>query len=440
MKRIFLLLGLALSLAACACGSKEVQPEPQPQPQPEPKKETEEGELRVPLTASITKVQPLTGIVIWTDNSARTQDYVQLEYCYMQYNKVCKGQDDYDWTSVDRLLADVASRGHQAVLRFYYVYPGKKCTVPDYIKNWPGYEASNGKAEGRSTEYPDWRCEELQRFHLEFYRLFAQRYDLDARLAYLETGFGHWAEYHVFEGLFIEGQTFPSKEFQSEFLTAMDVWFAQTPWLISIDAADGKYAPFKIHPELKDLGFGNFDDSFMCEQWDSENGQNWQFFGTSRYKKAPLGGEFSYYDDNGDDYDQKHALDKKGMYGRTFEQLAAKVHMTFIIGNDQPHYQKTARIKEAALALGYRFQIRDFLVKEGEYASVRIANVGIAPIYYDAFVEVEGVKGELNLRNLMPGQEQTVKIPCVATLDSRPSISCDRLVKGQKIEYEADFQ
>lgn len=435
MKRLFFLL--ALILASCACGSKEeVKPGPQPEPRPEP---SEEEEIRVPLTASITHAQPFTGLVMWTDNSARTRDYVQLEYSYMQYNKVCKEKDVYDWSPVDRLLADVASRGHQVVLRFYYVYPGKKCTVPDYIKSWPGYEETVGKSEGRTTYFPDWRCEELQRFHMEFYRLFAQRYDQDARLAYLETGFGLWAEYHIYDGPFVLGKTFPSKEFQGEFLTAMDGWFQETPWLFSIDAANSKYGPFQSNSSLLSLNFGNFDDSFMCEEWDSENGKNWKFFGTSRYKKAPLGGELSYYDDNGKDYDQKHCLDKKGMYGRTFEQLAARTHLTFIIGNDQPGYQTEARLKEVSLAMGYRFEIRDFLVKEGEYARVLLANVGVAPIYRDAFVQVEGVKGDYNLRNLMPGQEQWVTIPCKATTSSKPSISCDHLVSGQEIQYEASF-
>ena len=437
MKRLFL---LALILGSCACVEKPTpDPVPGPTPEPEPDPTPVETTVRVPFKSEITHVQPMTGIVLWNTSSAVKKEYVQLEFSYMLYNDVCKEKDVYDWSPMDKLLEQVASRGHQAVVRFRYTYPGYASAVPNYIKKMEGYEARWAKADGRSredTEYPDWRCEELQRFHMEFHRRFAERYDKDPRLAFVETGFGHWAEYHVYDGLYIDGQTFPSKDFQAEFLPKMDEWFQDTPWLISIDAADDQYAPFHEKKELKDLNFGNFDDSFMCEDWGGYNWSSWTFFGKERYKKAPAGGEFSYYSN----YDQKHVLDKDGMYGRKFEDVVAKVHMTFIIGNDQPGKQKPERITEAAMSMGYRFEIRDFKVTEGKNAEVVIANVGVAPIYRDAFVEVEGVRGELNLRTLMPGDEATVTIACNASTSSRPAIACDHLVEGQEIQYQADIK
>lgn len=379
----------------------------------------------------------MTGIVLWTTSSAKTKSYVQLEYSYMLYNDVCREKDVYDWSLMDNLLADVASRGHQAVVRFRYVYPGQSSNaVPEYIKKMEGYEGITYNSEDGKAEYPDWRSEELQRFHMDFHRRFAERYDKDPRLAFVETGFGHWAEYHVYGGKFIAGQTFPSKEFQAEFMRGMGEWFHDTTWSISIDASDNKYGPFQKYPELKDLTFGNFDDSFMCEDWSGYNWSCWQFFGLERYKKGPAGGEFSYYSS----YDQKHALDKEGMHGRKFEDLVAKVHMTFIIGNDQPGKQTEARIKEAAMSMGYSFEIKDFCVNDGVSASVLISNVGVAPIYRDAWVAVDGVRGSYNLRGLMPGESTWVTIDCPATKTSRPSIECDHLVKGQKIEFEAHVE
>ena len=425
MRRFFLMLALALS--SCACGEK---PEPEEGPTP--------GEYgtRVPLQSAVTHVQPMTGIVLWNTSGSVKKDYVQLEFSYMLYNDVCKEKDVYDWSPMDKLLEQAAARGHQVVVRFRYTYPGYSCAVPDYIKKWPGYEATNDKSEGRKTEFPDWRCEELQRFHMEFHRRFAERYDKDPRLAFVETGFGLWAEYHIYDGPCIIGKTFPSHDFQAQFLPKMDEWFQDTPWLISIDASDSKYAPFRKQKALLDLNFGNFDDSFMCEDWSGYNWSGWKFFGEDRYKKAPAGGEFSYYTS----YDQKHVLDKEGMYGRVFEDVVAKVHMTFIIGNDQPGKQTPERIAEAAMSMGYRFEIRDFQVKEGQSASVLIANVGVAPIYRDAFVEVEGTRGDFNLRTLMPGEETWVTIPCKAKLTSRPVIACDHLVSGQEIQYQADIK
>ena len=423
MRHLLTYLSIALlALSSCTCGREGTG-------------EDDEG-LRVPLKASLTHVQPMTGIVLWTTSNARNSDYVQLEFAYMLYNDVCKEKDVFDWTPMENLLNDVASRGHQAVVRFRYTYPGYSCAVPDYIKHWPGYEVTEALSEGRKTEFPDWRCEELQRFHLEFHRRFAERYDRDPRLAFVETGFGLWAEYHIYDGPCVIGRTFPSHDFQARFLTAMDQWFTDTPWLFSIDAADRKYAPFHKQKDLLELRFGIFDDSFMCEDWDGYNFESWQFFGEDRYRKAPLGGEFSYYTTS----DQRHCLDTAGMHGRVFEQLAARVHMTFIIGNDQPRYQKADRIQEAAMSLGYRFEIRDYRIKEGEWASVLVANAGVAPIYRDAYVAVEGRRGEYNLRTLMPGDEVWIRIPCPASKESVPTIECDHLVSGQHIEYQASIE
>ena len=423
-----MLLPLCLLLTFC-----EGKPAGEPVVGPGGEVTEEEYGVKVPLEATVTHVQPMTGIVLWNTSSAVRKSYVQLEFSYMLYNDVCKEKDVYDWTPMDKLLKEVAGRGHQAVVRFRYTYPGYSCAVPDYIKSWPGYEATNAKSEGRNTEFPDWRCEELQRFHMEFHRRFAERYDKDPRLAFVETGFGLWAEYHIYDGPCVMGRTFPSHDFQAQFLPKMDEWFQNTPWLFSIDAADAKYAPFHKQKALLDLNFGNFDDSFMCEDWSGYNWESWSFFGKDRYKKGPAGGEFSYYSD----YDQKHVLDKGGMYSRKFEDVVAKVHMSFIIGNDQPGKQTEERIKEAAMSMGYRFKIREFRVKEGEGALVRIANVGVAPIYRDTYVQVEGVRSRENLRDLMPGEEMCILIPCRASAASIPSIACDHLVTGQQIEYEA---
>lgn len=388
---------------------------------------------RVALQSEITNVQPMTGIVVWNTSGNNKKDYIQLEFSYMLYNEVCKEKDVFDWSPMEKLLEGVASRGHQAVVRFRYTYPGYESAVPDYIKALPDYEQRTSLSEGEPTEFPDWRHPELQRFHKEFHRQFAERYDKDPRLAFTQTGYGLWAEYHIYDGLFIKGQTFPSKEFQAEFFTCIDEWFEDCTWSISIDAADSTYGPFQSNPELLEMTFGNFDDSFMCEDHDGYNTRMWKKFGEERYKCGPLGGEFSYYSD----YDQRHCLDKEGMHGRVFEDEVAKFHMTYIIGNGQPKYQTADRIREAAMSMGYKFTILDYKVN-GADAAVLISNTGVAPIYRDAYVAVGGVRGTENLRKLMPGEQVWVEIKGGYTEGAVPTIECDHLVKGQKIEYAAN--
>src|SRR4051812_13998927 len=249
----------------------------------------------VPLKRRITHVQPMTGIVFWSTSEHNRTDAIQLEYSYMKYNDVVKQRGTYDWSAMERLLEGVARRGHQAIVRFYFVYPGRETTVPDYIKALPDYRATRGESEGRPTGFCDWSHPELKRFTLEFYDELSKRYDRDPRLAFLETGFGLWAEYHIYDGPMELGKTFPDKACQAGFARHLARAFVQTPWMISVDAADEGRAPFAGNAELLKLRFGVFDDSFLCRQHKQVNEPNWNVMGRDRWKLAPAGGEFSYY-------------------------------------------------------------------------------------------------------------------------------------------------
>ncbi len=186
----------------------------------------------------------------------------------------------------------------------------------------------------------------MQQFTLDFYTKFAQRYDNDPRLAYLQTGFGLWAEYHIYDGPNKLGAQFPDKQFQSKFLKHMNAQFKRVPWMISVDAIDSKYSPLKEEPALLAMNFGVFDDSFLCKQHPKENAVNWMDMRHERWQQAPGGGEFSYYNKR----DQKMALSPSGPNGVSFESAAAQFHISFMIGNDS-QIQAMQRIEQAAWPL-----------------------------------------------------------------------------------------
>jgi len=383
----------------------------------------------ISIEPSISGVQPMTGIVFWRGDNTNT-DAISLEYSYMLFNKVVKEKGVYDWKVVDDLLEDVASRNHQAILRFRYTYVGYKTSVPDYIKNLSDYKETKGKSEGEITWFPDWSHKELQSFTLEFYKKFAARYDNDPRLAFVQVGFGLWAEYHIYDGPFELGKTFPSKEYQEKFFYRLDSVFHVIPWSISIDAADGKYAPFKNKPELLDIKFGNFDDSFLAEEHPQVNAFNWKFFGDERYITSPAGGEFSYYTD----YDQRHVLDlPDGPHGISYEESAEKYHISYMIGNDQPGYQKMERIKQASMASGYKFQVVS-LKSKLDSSIVIIKNIGIAPIYYNSYPTINFVRSKESLLGLAPGK---TRVFYFSSGGDKPTftIECDHILATQKIGF-----
>ena len=388
----------------------------------------------VQIDTMITQVQPMTGIVFWQNqHQDKIQESTSLEYNYMLFEDIVVDSGVYNWDAVDNRLADIASRRHQSILRFRYVYPGYETSVPFYIKQLDDYNETEGLSEGKTTFFPDWTHPELRRFTLEFYTKFAKRYDNDPRLAFVQIGFGLWAEYHIYSGPFELGVTFPSKEFQEEFFRHLDTTFVNTPFSCSIDAADDTYSPFEEKPELLDIHFGNFDDSFMHNGFGEPgnyNTESWNFFGRDRYKTSPAGGEFSYYSD----YDQQHVLDwPDGPYGKPFEYFAEDFRISYMIGNGQANYQTPERIKQASMASGYQFKIVSFKTKT-DSSVVVVTNSGVAPFYYDAYIAVNGIRSPKSLKLLAPGES----LECgVAAGSDNPllTIESDRLVPGQSIGY-----
>jgi len=385
-----------------------------------------------PLESRVTRVQPGAGLVLWDDSGHAAADTVQLEFFYLTYAALVPKKGEIDWRPLEKRLDAIKARKHQAIVRFHDTYVAKPSGVPEYIRKLPDYRETTAKSEGKDTGFPDWSHPELARFMLEFFTKFAEKYDRDPRLAYVEAGFGLWSEYHIYDGPMKLGGTFPSKEFQEAFLRHLSKIFQATPWLISVDAAAEETTPFASRRALVDLPFGVFDDSFLCKQHAKENEPNWAFFGRDRWRRAPVGGEFSYYTKD----DQKQALAPKGPHGIPFETAARDFHLSFIIANDQPDYQPMERVRAAGMSLGYRFRVTEYRAGAGK-SVLKLANTGIAPIYHDAFVAVGGRRSATSLKGLCPGETRVCE---VAAVGPAVTIESDRLVPGQTIEFEAELR
>lgn len=368
----------------------------------------------------------MTGLVMWEQLPHASSDAIQLEYSYMRYGDVVKEKGVYDWAPVERKLASAAARKHQAILRFWDTYPGRPSSVPAYIKALPGYKETIAKSEGRDTGFPDWSHPEYQRFILEFYRRFAEKYDRDPRLAFLETGFGLWAEYHIYSGPEIPGVTFPSKPFQVRFLQLLAETFKEKPWLISQDAQDGKRSPLADSPELLKLPFGIFDDSFHLAWKPGYNLDGWIFFGRDRYKRSPAGGEILF---------PNKEFEK--MVASRWATEAKNFGITFMVTEQWPRWTDMDAIRRHGMACGYKFRVTEFAA-DAKQSRVTVTNTGVAPIYYDAYVTVNGVRARESLKYLQPGETRHFTSKSGGA-GPNLTIECDRLVPGQRIEFDADL-
>lgn len=417
------------------------------------------GYKPVALSSRVTHVQPMTGLVLWNDVAQRMNDShgtcIALEFAYVQPCKLVTGKQDgvlqYNWSYLDDKLSTAAARGHQMVVRFPLCYPsnsnnciGKKggTYVPDYIRAMEDYHetyAANPGGDG-ATWYPDWSHSELQWFVKQFYTDLAARYNDDPRLAFVEVGFGHWGEYHTYGTTPEFGKNFPTREYQRElFLHLSQVM--TTPWLTSIDVGDEYYSDVCTHADTKDLAFGLFDDTFMHAEHDIAQGNGWNekcwiWSGIERWRTGVCGGEISYYTAD----DQHNFLNPDGMYGYTWEQAAAKYHITFIICNNAPDgaYFTPERVTEAGIAAGYRFQITA-CETNGTDSRITVANTGIAPIYRDAYITVSGVRAEQSLRGMLPGEEITCVVNGAVADADNVQITSDYILPSQQIEFDASL-
>ena len=438
MKRFFYFFVFVVVAVAC---------EPAVGPLPA---ELDDSYAPVAIQSQADAVQPGTGLVLWSENAReRNAAYgksIALEYAYCLPCQVVTSKENgnvvYDWSSFNRWLKDVASRKHQAVVRFRYEYPGERSVdgnpgttaVPAYIKALPDYKETFYENEDGPTWYADWTNAELQWFTKQFYADFNAVYKNDPRIAFVEVGFGHWSEYHIYGTPLKSGVNFPSAAYQKEFLSYLDE-VLEIPWLISIDAADS--SPVVGDASLMALTFGLFDDSFMHKDHEGDYNEDcWNAIGKGvRWKTGACGGEISYYTSA----DQKNFLNPAGMYGVTWEQASAKYHITFMIANDAPsgQYGTAERFKEASRACGYHFALTGLYANDAKTAAY-ITNTGIAPIYRDAFLAVSGVRSSTSLKGLLPGDTLLVYIDKV-TKGNDLTIESDYILPTQTIQFDANL-
>lgn len=417
----------------------------------------------VDIQSTVTHVQPMTGLVLWPHLAQARPEYtpaIQLEFSYCLPCKVVTGCSEdgtvqYDWSWFDRILDDVASRGHQLIARFRYEYPSSRdvdgvtrgaTAVPQFIKDRPDYhETFNDTPGDGPTFYADWSNQALQQFTLQFYTDFAARYAHDPRLAFLEVGFGHWSEYHIFGTDLRLGHNFASKEFQRQFFLHLSRVMGDLPWGPSIDAGEVRYSPVVEDPELMALRFGLFDDSFMHQGHEIASGSGyneslWRLIDKNeRWKTGFCGGEISYYKAS----DQRQFLNPEGMYGHTWEEQSAKYHLTFMIANDAPSgpHGTPARFSQASMAVGYHFRVLQCHTSR-HATRLLVTNTGTAPLYRDAYFAIDSKQSTTTLRGLLPGETREILIPAPLRHDRNglalqpPTIVSPHILPTQEIQYD----
>lgn len=75
---------------------------------------------------------PLKGLVPY---SGEKRDHFphSMEFNYLPLSQLMTGMTEFNWQPLERLLNDVAGRGHQTIFRVWMVYPGHDDGIPEFL-------------------------------------------------------------------------------------------------------------------------------------------------------------------------------------------------------------------------------------------------------------------------------------------------------------------
>jgi hypothetical protein len=349
-----------------------------------------------------------------------------MEWFYIPVNAVVTGAGTYNWTALDSQLNAIASRGHQAVFRFYLDYPGRPTGVPQYLLDaglaTHSYADYGNQGISVSPDYDDPRLVQA----LEaFITGFGARYDGDARIGFIEMGLlGFWGEWHTYphDGYAAPENWSASATNQQRILQAYTTSFTRTKLQVRYPTAANS-----------SMNVGYHDDSFAAE---TLPGSGWSFVdklqqagAADKWLTQPAGGELRP-ELQPCIFDAVPCPGVADPVQKDFSGSVAATHASWLLNHYafSPKYGGDAAAKAAAASqsLGYRFQATGFSLTPGTVKgqsdlSVTIRNTGAAPFYYDWPVQVAAVGGDgkitrtwttsWKLTTIKPGMAPTLATP-----------------------------
>ena len=402
---------------------------------------------------------PMKGFMPWAPAAGGNPVLAQgalpytLEWAPFPVKDVVTGRDTYDFTKVDALLDAIASRGHQAAIRFYLDTPGKESGMPQYLIDGGTdksrkYNFHDNQEISFSPNYDDPNVKEML---LHFVDALGDKYDGDPRIAYITAGlYGFWGEEHTYPyNGYVNEQNptainwMPSDEFRAQLVEAWD------------DAFDETFIQNRYPTEAtKAHGMGYYDDSLG---YATLEGTSWHFI--PKLKKQGEGDAWQHSPIGGELYPSFQACAfseplncKSRDEGRDYKALESiqKAHATWLINQHAFSTGYTGaeltRAKAASAAMGYTLQAtRTSATYHGAKAAVavEIKNTGTAPFYATWPLEVVLVDEnneivatqtiESTLPSILPGQTGRVTARLPLPAEYRANDSAQKLTAAIRV-------
>jgi hypothetical protein len=317
-----------------------------------------------------------------------------MEWNYLPLRSLMTGPTNFNWTSLEALISDIASRGHQTVLRVYLDYPTLPTGIPQYLLDAGLVTYSYTDYDNTISVCPDYQNPLLGQALTNFIAALGARYDGDPRIGFITVGLlGFWGEWHTYP----HDNWFASTAVQDEVLTAYQAAFSKTKLLVRLPAG--------TNPTARPIGY--HDDSFAYQTLDPPE---WCFLGllkaageTNKWRTQPIGGEVRpEVQPCMWDASQTNCVPA----GQDFARCVDLTHASWMLNHRAFSPGFTGAQKALALAgssrLGYELYISNAILADASVSgplsmSVQVWNTGVAPFYYDWPVQL----GALNSSNAL---------------------------------------
>ena len=308
-----------------------------------------------------------------------------MEWNYLPLRSLMTGPTNFDWTSLEALIRDIASRGHQTVFRIYLDYPTLPTGIPQYVLDAGLTTYSYTDYDNSSSVCPDYQNSLLRQALISFIAALGAKYDGDPRIGFITVGLlGFWGEWHTYP----HDNWFASTSVQDEVLTAYKAAFSKTKLLVR--------RPAGSNPAAQQIGY--HDDSFAYQTLDPPE---WCFLGllkaageTNKWLSQPIGGEvrpevqLCMWDN----------LDNNCVpVGQAFSQCVDLTHASWMLNQGVFSPGLTGAQWYAALAgaqrLGYSLYCSNAILVDAWtntplHVTLSLRNLGVAPFYYDWTVQL----------------------------------------------------
>ncbi len=355
---------------------------------------------------------PLKGLVPYAGDHGGGFPH-SMEFNYLPLSALVVGEDLYDWKALERLLNDIASRGHQAIFRVYLEYPGKKSGIPDYLltKGLKVYRYTNTNTvpfPPTQVETPDYSDKNLRDCLQRFIAALGKTFDGDPRIGFITAGLlGTWGEWHTYP----RNDLWAGKDVQTEVMDAYESAFTTTPILL-------RYPAGKDHNTLAPNAgrhFGYHDDSFAWATLDTSKKEELWFFLPSLKAAGPRAMDaWKYYPIGGEIRPEAWGKVFDALPGdshiQDFAKCVRETHVTWLMDTgmfQSPNtHERGLRAEAQVRKMGYEFYVRSVSVRQnGRNLNVttEIENRGVAPFYYAWRPEIALLSSRGDVRGVVAG-------------------------------------